>query len=440
MDLGLGSIYLGIYVIAWVITLVIYQKRRHGIDAGSIIIGAFLLYSVFSFFLFNNDFYGDEFYSIKLFPLVYLFIMTIISCSPIFLYTRARIHKIVKPNMKLFNAVSILMIVCTIIDLTQTLPNVVSGITRIILESEAGVEIYQDSMDASTTMNIGDGKIESITSVLSGVFADVSVLMCFYNLTLPKRNKWITIGLFIAALNPIIYNLSISQRGPATTALMTIAISYFAVVRFVPDNIKRKVRIAGIVLLVLFSIPIAAITASRFNREGTGGAGASYLYYLGQQNLSFDMYAFDNNGIRYGDRTFPIFKRMLGFSNVPHNFHERRAKYPHLKINDETFIGYVGDFVLDYGPIIAFLIFVVFTSFVINATRVRKHKFYFHQLILIHFVMCVVFQGGIKLFTYADLGNLKIMGMFILYIAFGALQHSKRPKVKKAPVALEAGI
>lgn len=437
MELVLEKIFLGIYVVAWMVTLVLYQKKRHSVDAGTVIIGTFLLCAVFSFFLYGNDFYGDEFHSITLFPFIYLFIMTIISCSPIFRYTGAPIREIVKPNMLVFNGVSILMIVCTIIDLTQTLPNVVSGITRIIIESEAGVEIYKDSMDASSTMNIGDGKIESITSVLSGVFADVSVLMCFYNLTLPKRNKWITIGLFIAALNPIIYNLSISQRGPATTALMTIVISYFAVVRFVPDSIKRKVRMAGIVMLVLFTIPIAAITASRFNREGTGGAGASYLYYLGQQNLSFDMYAFDNNGIRYGDRTFPIFKRMLGFSNVPRNFHERRVKYPHLKINDETFIGYVGDFVLDYGPIIAFIIFVFFTSFVNNATRVRNNRIYFHQLILVHFVMCVVFQGSIKLFTYADLGNLKILGMFILYFAFNIFQNPPRQKAICPPATIE---
>lgn len=28
----------------------------------------------------------------------------------------------------------------------------------------------------------------------------------------------------------------------------------------------------------------------------------------------------NDGGIRYEDRTFPLFKRMLGFDNVPHNF------------------------------------------------------------------------------------------------------------------------
>jgi hypothetical protein len=109
---------------------------------------------------------------------------------------------------------------------------------------------------------------------------------------------------------------------------------------------------------------------------------------------------------------------MLGFDNVPHNFYERRAKYPNLKINDEAFIGFVGDFTLDFGPFIAPIIFIFFTLFILNNTRVRNGRILFHQLILLHFVMCICIQGGMKLFSYSDVSNLRIITIFIAYWAF----------------------
>lgn len=273
-------------------------------------------------------------------------------------------------------------------------------------------------MEQIESANIGDGAISNLPAIIGGVFADVGCLMFFYYLTLEKRNKYISIGLFIAAIYPIIQNIAISQRGPVVTRFFTIVISFFAVVKFLPDKVRRMSKIAGIVAVTLITIPMVAITLSRFNRVSEGGALQSVYYYSGQQNLNFNMYGLDDGGIRYGDRTIPMFKRMLGFENVPHNFYERRAKYPHLKINDEVFIGYVGDFTLDFGPFVAPIIFVLFTFYVISATRIRRKTILFHQLILVHFVMCVCFQGGMKLYSYADTGNLRVIGMFLLYFTF----------------------
>jgi hypothetical protein len=148
------------------------------------------------------------------------------------------------------------------------------------------------------------------------------------------------------------------------------------------------------------------------------------------ENLNFNNYGLDDGGIRYGDRTFPLFKRMLGFDNVPHNFWERRDKYPNLKVNDEVFISFVGDFTLDFGPFIAPLIFILFTFFILNLTRIRNGRILFHQLILVHFVMCVCMQGGMKLFSFSDLANLRIIVCFIAYIFFRFDSENKHKQIK----------
>jgi hypothetical protein len=188
--------------------------------------------------------------------------------------------------------------------------------------------------------------------------------------------------------------------------------------KYISGKINNVIKTIGIVLIIAISVPIVAITISRFDRPGSGGAMSSVLFYTGQENLYFNNYGLDNGGLRYADRTFPMFKRMLGFDNVPHNFYERRAKYPNLKINDEVFVGFVGDFALDFGPYIAPLIFIFFTFFILNNTRVRNGRLLFHQLILLHFVMCICIQGGMKLFSYPDVSNLRIITIFIAYWAF----------------------
>lgn len=413
-----NNILLILFIIAWIVTFAKYQKKKQYFDAGSILIISYLIYSISSLFLYNDPFWGAEFTQLRLFPFIYLYLMLMLAALPIFKFNVLKIIEIQKPSNVLFNTISIILIICTFALLPEGLPKLVSGFIRILLDSSGGLDVYKETMEASARMNIGDGKISNLPAIISGLLSDIGILMFFYYLTLKKRNIFITIGLLIACIYPILDNIAISQRGPVMDRMFTVLISYFALRKFIPKNINNIIRITGIILIIIITIPIVAITISRFDRPGSGGSMSSLLYYTGQENLYFNIYGLDNGGLRYGDRTFPMFKQMLGFDNVPHNFFERRAKYPHLKINDEVFVGFVGDFTLDFGPFVAPLIFIFFTFFIISHTRVRNGRILFHQLILIHFVMCICMQGGMKLFSYADTSNLRIILIFLAYIAF----------------------
>jgi len=441
MRFDVNNILLVLFIIAWIVTFAKYQKKKRYFDAGSIIIFSYLIYSISSLFLYNDPFFGAEFTQLHLFPFIYLYLMLMLAALPVFKFDELKIIEIQKPSNVLFNTISIIIIVSTLAYLPEGLTNVVPGIKRILLDSTGGLDIYKETMNASDAMNIGDGKISNLPSIIAGVLSDIGILMLFYNLTLKKRNKFITIGLLIACIFPILYNIAISQRGPVMNRMVTIIISYFALRKFIPRNINNVIKITGIILIIAITIPITVITTSRFDRLGSGGIKSSLFYYTGQENLNFNIYGLDNGGLRYGDRTFPMFKRMLGFDNVPHNFYERRTKYPHLKINDEVFIGFVGDFTLDFGPFVAPLIFIFFTFFILSHTRVRNGRILFHQLILVHFVMCICIQGGMKLFSYADTGNLKIISMFLAYIAFRLdYEQRKQRRPNESPRGKPRGI
>lgn len=411
----MSNIYLLLNILLWLLTLFIYQNKKRVIDTGSILLISFLIYSISSYILFNSS-YDYQYFDLSLLPFIYLYIMIMLVLSPILMLNINSNTTIQRPSNLLLYSIILIYSISSLINLSTTINNIYDGINTIINDPLGAVELYREKMDNS--FNVGDSKISNIFSVFSNLLSDIGILIFFYYLSLERKNKLIVYALALSMIASIFEPLSMSQRGPAVDRLLTIIIAYFAFRGYLSSSINRKVRKFGILLLILFAVPVSAITLSRFG-EREGGADGSVFLYIGQQNLNFNKYAFDNNGIRNGDRIIPLFKRALGFKNVPINFWERRVKYPDLKINDEVFIGFVGDFILDFGPITATIILILFTLFALYKTKIKNNKLLFHQLVLIYFIMCVCIRGGLKLFTFSDTGgNLGLIVFIIVYIIF----------------------
>ena len=335
---------------------------------------------------------------------------------PILKYNTNKIDEIQKiPTVYLYT-ISIIFIIASLVQLPNIISDFIASITKLLTTSSGGQDLYNKTLAES--YSLGDGKISNLASIISNAFGNFGILLFFYYLTLKKRRKLILIGLFISSIMSIIINIILGQRGPILGTLLSMIITYFALRKFFQPKVNRIIKIVGISLLLASLIPIAALTISRFGRSAQGSMSTIY-YYGGQENLYFNNYGLDNGGIRYGDRTFPLFKRILGFEDVPNNFWERREKYPNLKINDKFFYTFVGDFTIDFGPLIASIIFILFTILVIIKTKIRNRIIRFHQLILLHFVMSVCMIGGMKLYPFSDVGgNLQLIVYFISYWFF----------------------
>jgi len=414
MDSLISNIYIVLYIIAWIVTIVLYQIKKKHIDAGSILLVLQLIYAITSLLLYNCNFY--DFNSIKIFPFIYLFLMLMLSFWPVLKYNANKIDEIQQISSVYLFTISIIFISATVIQLPYVITDFAESIKILIARSSGGQELYNESLAKSSS--IGDGSISNLPSIITNAFSKLGVLLFFYYLTFKKRNKLIIVGLFLSITLSLFDNISLGQRGPIIETFLSFIITYFALRKFLQPKVNRIIKVIGISLLLTSIIPITILTVSRFGGS-TQGSMSTVYYYGGQQNLYFNNFGLDNGGIRYGDRTFPFFKRMLGFKNVPHNFVERRQKYPNLRINDEVFSSFVGDFTIDFGPVIASLIFIFFTTFVIIKIQIYNRIIRFHQLILLHFVMNVCVQGGMKLFSFSDVGgNLQIIVYFAMYLFF----------------------
>ncbi len=410
-----SNICLLFLVVLWAVTLYLYWKKKKAIDSGFCLLSSYLVYSVFSILLYNNESFSDFYNEITFFPFVYLYLAMIVTSWPVLKYDTKKIKFFPPANKLLFNSISYIIILCALLNLPSAIIHLREGLFLMFLSSTGGQELYQEMIDSGTDAG---GTISNIPSIISNAFTNIAILFLFYHLTQKKRSKFLIIGLSISVISNIMHFLSTGQRGGVVLIILTIFITYFAIKDFLGESIKKTIRRVGLVFIVLISIPLIAITISRFAYRDTG-VGGSFVDYIGQANLNFNNYGLDNGGIRYGDRTFPLFKRMLGFENVPKNFWERRNKYSNLHISDQYFITYVGDFTLDFGPFVAAIIMLLFSLFATYKTRIRNHKFFFEQLILLHFVMCITMQGGMELYTFSDVqGNLRVIVVALCYISF----------------------
>lgn len=304
-----------------------------------------------------------------------------------------------------------------------SIPEIISKINIISLligSSDVGADLYaanvSDSVYTSSSMG---STISNIPSLYTNFFSRIIVLFLFYHLTLKNINKKIIFGLCISILIYILSFLLTGQRGGSFKMIVTCIITFFALKQFIPVTIKKKILRICSICLILVCIPYYYLTSSRFSDYAYGNGVASSIYsYTGQGNLNFNLYALDNNGIRYGDRIIPLFKKVIGFDNIPNNFWERRWKYKNLKINDESFITFIGDFFLDFGPILAILILCSISLIIKQKTIVKNRKLLFHQLILIQFLMCLCMEGGMSLYSYADTSNMVILVYLFMYYLF----------------------
>ena len=421
-----SKIILFLYFIVWCLTLIRYQKKKKIFDVGSLMISTFLLFAFSSFMVYGNVAWGEEFKEVRIFPFIYLYGMLILSMYPVLRINENKINVIQKPTSLILSGFIYLYIAASLISIPELISKV-GDLKMLVIDSAFGLDSYNESITLS--QDSGKGGVSNLPAIISGAFSNVGVLFFFYYLTLDNRKKIVSIALGVCTLSVILASLLRGERGGVYYQSMTIIATYLLLRKFIPHSINTNIKKIGVLLGVIIFGLIASLTLSRFGSGSNSDPIGSIYYYIGSQNINFNNYGLDNNGIRYGDRTFPFFKMLLGCDDVPHNFWERREKYPHLHVNDETFISYVGDFTLDFGPIVAFVIFLLFFVFSYNRTIIRNGKMKFYQLILIHFIICVCVQGGLSLYSFSDIGgNLKLIVTYALYVIF-KLDYARQQRV-----------
>lgn len=399
------------YFLIWLLTFACYHIMRPVLDAGSAVIGTYVLYAIFSILTIDDPIFSSAFEPLRFFPYLYLYLMLLIALSPTIYNHLYPANEIEAPQTRILKYVSILIIVCGLLQIPNIIANFNEGIVKLFTDADAGKDAYENSIDDAGSSGAA---ITNLPAVIFNSLFDISVFLCFYMLTLKKRNTLLVIGLavsiFIGTMQPILQGL----RGGVIISTLTVAGGYMFFRRYLSRTINRVIQFFSIILLVIISLPIIAITVSRFDDRSSSGVMGAINWYVGQGSLYFNNYGLNAGGIRNGDRTANLFKRVID-SETPKNYEERRHKYYYLEMDDFYFTTFVGDFTIDYGPVAAVFIFIIFNAGVLTQIRPRDGTLRLDQMLLLFFTMCICMQGGMTLFAYSDTAGLRIITQGGLY-------------------------
>lgn len=419
------------YLFLWIITFVGYHLLRFKLDGGSAIMMTYILYAIFSILSMNDFLFGDLYLPLKVFPYVYLYVMLIIALSPAIYNHLNPTNTIEDPNSRIPMFVSIIIIGSSVMLLPEIIANFSDGLVKLFTDVDAGKDAYTEQIEESASE--GGSGISNLTAIIYNSLMDLPAFLAFFFLTKKNKNIFLISGLFFAVIIGLLLPIMRGQRGGVVVCTLTMFLAYMMFRCYLSVLVNRIVKSVGIIVIIIISLPIAAITISRFGGDNIGpGVGGYINWYVGQGNIYFNNYAFDNGGIRYGDRTMNLFKRLVD-SETPKNYDERRWKYRHLNCDDNWFSTFVGDFVIDFGPVLAIVIFIVFNCYVLYNIRPRGDTIKLHQLLLLYFSMCICMQGGMTLFSFSDTSNLRIItfALFYAYLRYHDVLLERFPLLSK---------
>lgn len=401
------------YLLTWIMTLIWYQYKSRTIDGGTAVMSTYVLYAIFSLFSLNDVMFADFYLPLKVFPYIYLYVMLMVALSPTIYIHLNPVKNIEQPQTNILGIISVIIIISSVLLVPDIIANFGTGLVKLFTETDAGKDAYMEHIEEDKEAGSG---ISNIPAIIYNAFSDITIFLCFYYMTCKKKNYWLIAGLIFAILIGVLIPMMHGQRGGVIAAVLTTCVGYALFQQYLSRRINRVIRLLGITSIIAIAVPVAAITISRFGNMG-GGVTGFLNWYVGQGSLYFNNFALDAGGTRNGDRTLNLAKRLID-PDTPKNYTERREKYSHLNIDDNIFSTFVGDFVIDFGPITTVFIFVIFNGLILYLIRFRNSRdgtLKLHQALLLYFTLCICMQGGMTLFSFSDTGNLRIVILFSLY-------------------------
>lgn len=400
------------YLLMWVATLAWYHSTVRKADGGTAVILFYILYAVCSIFSINDTLFSMTYQPLTLPPYLYLYGMTLLSFTPLFYHHNHNLAYSIAPvETKVLTLTALVIVGCTVLMIPSTLSNMSSGLVKLFLDADAGKDAYTEkALEASDT----GSTIHNLTSIIFNALSDIAIFLCFYFMTMGRKKALLVFALFASVVMSLLTSVAEGARGNIVMGLCTIICCYFFFRPYLSQRINKVFQWAGAVCAVLIMLPVVAVTLSRFGDRKEAGVGSFITWYVGQGSLYFNNYALDAGGTRDGERTMNLFLRLVK-DDVPANYVECRYKHPSLKINDHLFTTFVGDFVIDFGPLATVVIFIICALVALSQIRARDGTIKVHQLLLLYFTLCIHAQGGMCLFAFSFTGNLRIMAFGALY-------------------------
>lgn len=391
--------------IAYFATFFFFQKRVGSLQVASVVLLTYSIASLGSIYIYSvSPVWGDwNFNNLTLFPFLYLYVVLLISFIPIMEFSNTKCINMRLPKSFAMNIISLLIIIFNLVFFVQTI------LSSFSISDLFSADILADNYeDKGESMAVKGG---NLFGALKNVFIDVLWIMFMYNWVCRKRI--LALGLIVSIFISVLTSLAWGARGPVMSIIMQMPFAYIVFLPLMTSTQKKQIVFSASILGGVVFAGFWAMTYGRFSDNVNHTLTDIIIYYVSSDFLFFNNYAIDPGGCRYGDRVFPLFRMLLGLDTAD-GWRDRRLLFTKLKVDDSQFTTFVGEFCIDFGPIVAFAI-ISFFSFIIYR-KFKKKKYDLGDVVL-GMLWYHILIYGFTLFVYAEKsGNLRIL--YLLFFAY----------------------
>ena len=360
---------------------------------------------------------------ISLLPLIYMELF-IVLFSTLLVKHDTRDKLLIQPPSLVFNVLCIVVIILSLLEVRDILQNFAVGFTQLLVDDEYGAGLY-DVLSREVVHSARDSGPLQYLAVLSNQAEAIAPVLFLFYLTRPKRNILITIGLALATFITFAFALSTGRRSSIIQQLFSMGVMFLYLRHYYSTKVIKYIRPVFLSVIGIIMTGFMFLSISRANSFG-GSVVSFFERYAGQSFLYFGKYGFDNGEIRNGDRTFPLVKSIFT-KDVARSYYDRESKYTKMKINESTFVTFVGDFVFDYGiigaAIVLFFIYLLLRQLLIGCRKIL----YFDQVLIVYLLINIL--NGFYLYPLCDFaGNMFFFSLIILSMFFKSFRIKTSPK------------
>lgn len=434
MNYSSENIKIIFYILLWVSFLLYYIKRNKGLTLGLALILLYTTQAIVALPLYNSpDAVSFQFFhKLSYWPFLYLFIMIVISMIPIIKLRENKIKYIEIPSHGVLTFLCIFFPFFSLLSIIETLPRLQTGISLIMASNNDGIMDLYDQSTEMRTMGMVSNHFLSIVRYFINIGRTIGPLLFFSYLIKKNRSPMVLLLLSVSLLQTPFEGIANASRLQLFSQFFILFLLYCFFYPFIKSTDRKIFRKVAVVIVSFFFTIFMIITFVR-SQYSVGGAGVSGLFsierYYAEGPLNFNGYCMDANGTREGHIVIPYLLRMAGEKVLTPE--ELLFKYSHMTIDNRVFSTYVGDFVLDFGPTVAFMIFIIlfsFFDFLLN--HKRRLGLNYGQIIIVAII--VRFCAGFYQYGFGNVvGNHAFFTMLFLAFIFMMNKASKKKELVK---------
>lgn len=380
-----GNFLLTINFVVYLLTFLIYVKKKKAFDLGTVCLFTFTLSSLGSVWYYSFDKVSTCYPDMNVIAFSFIYIVFLMFVMPLLFINYRQINMISSSRYQ--NILHVISCFYAII----AVPVFLNLVFNFLFKSFGGNALnsmYESDVDNATLIFVPG--IKQCYSLMRRFYDLIAFLFC-YNLFINSNIK-IRIGLALSVLSFFMVAFQGGSRGGIIMNLIALGGFILLFYHLYSNKVRRFVQIAGVSVCGLLVLGLSAISVSRFAANDTKDSDKVIdqwiAQYLGEGMVRFSDDCFPIKEQLNGDKNFSFIKSIVGFKEETDNEKANLKYEAKLKIPTSVFYTFIGSYYLDFNFVgtlfIAILVLCVMMKVSVQINKQCKIGF-IEALILIKF-------------------------------------------------------